>query len=725
MKKYLLLFVFLATALFISGQERKVLFLSSYNPSFPSYYKQLEGLRTYLPNGSVTIDEEFMDTKRLGGGEENILNFYTRLKYKTERLNPYDLVILGDDHALLFMQRYGKELFPGIPYVFLGINDIDNGLSEKENPLSTGVLEKKSYADTLRLITNQNSHGTAIYIICDGTVSGQADLNNLLQEESRTHTLPLVLFSLEDHSFEELYQSLSSLDPKEPILLLSLYEDKNGTRLEFSESFDLIYEQANGPIYHLWEHGFGRGILGGCVVNHVRQGEEAGKLALRILEGESPSQIPILEESPNIYLFDYKELQKNRSFKRNLPEEYELINSPFISRQRLNTIIVILALSLLAFLLVIMAFVHLNGKVKESRDRFAMFFDDNPVNLILVDPDNGQIKDANKAAVDFYGYSYEELTNLKIYEINQFSTPEINRGMEKASADRQNYFIFRHKLKNGEIKDVEIFSGPLKSEGKTYLLSAVHDISEKSRLQKELLQEQKINSLGYLAGGIAHDFNNLLTGILGYTDLLKAEKAYNEVYLDNILASSLKAKNLTHRILSYARGKKKIRQDISLANIVIQALEETQGILPAGIGIITDFNGSCKVKAVHSEMVQVIQNLLSNAVQSMEKRKGQIHICINPMEVDEHNSANYKGLSYGYYEVLEVEDQGKGMSEEAQSQLFDPYFTTKQKVRGTGLGLALVRSIVDEMDGLIKVESALNKGTLFKVYLPSARTPNI
>ncbi|MDC7222504.1 MAG: HAMP domain-containing sensor histidine kinase, partial [Spirochaetales bacterium] len=187
-----------------------------------------------------------------------------------------------------------------------------------------------------------------------------------------------------------------------------------------------------------------------------------------------------------------------------------------------------------------------------------------------------------------------------------------------------------------------------------------------------------------------------------------------------ILQSSEKAKDLTQKILTYARGKEKTRERISLEKVVRECLEESKPALPDRIRLHLEFEGPGQVYADRSEMYQIIQNLISNGVQAMENREGDLTVRIKPFWVSNSPGENLRGLSAGLYQLLEIEDSGIGIPRESFDKLFDPYYSTKELGTGTGLGLALVQSIVEEEEGIIQVESRYGEGSLFRVYLPAA-----
>ena len=347
----------------LAARDYHILFISSYHPSYSTYDDQIRGIRSAFADRGIILDEEFMDTKRLER-EERISCFLPYLSEKLLKLPPYDLVITADDNAFFFMKDYGDKLFPRIPWVFLGLNDKEAGINEKENPLSTGVLEYVSFRETMELMVSQFPDAGKIVLICDGTPSGKADLSTFRRERENLPPVDYQLITLEENSFQEMESLLAGQAPETPILLISAFLDKTGKRLDFYESLEMIYASATGPVYHLWRHGIGQGILGGYVVDHKQQGIEAGRLAKLILEGTPPDDLPLIEKSPNKYLFDWKEMKRWRITRRELPEGSEITGDPM--ENRLVRIIAFLTLLALFLVLMLLVYHHLYLKLRSA-----------------------------------------------------------------------------------------------------------------------------------------------------------------------------------------------------------------------------------------------------------------------------------------------------------------------------------------------------------------------
>lgn len=276
---------------------------------------------------------------------------------------------------------------------------------------------------------------------------------------------------------------------------------------------------------------------------------------------------------------------------------------------------------------------------------------------------------------------------------------------------------------------VEVRKIPVIEDGLvTRVLTVIRDLTttlqaqrEHERLQENLRQVQRLESIGRLAGGIAHDFNNLLTPILGYTELAQ-EKAEGNDSLSNdlqrISSAAARARDLTQQLLALGR-KQVLRMQILDLNQVCGEFEPMlRRIIGGDIVIETIYEPDLwPVKADPSLLQQVIMNLVLNARDAMPQG-GPITIETARVLVDQDWARLHPGASAGPHVLLSVADRGSGMSEVTLSRAFDPFYTTKEKGKGTGLGLAMVMGLVQQHGGFIHVESALGRGTIFRIYLP-------
>ncbi|MEK6775378.1 MAG: ATP-binding protein [bacterium] len=246
---------------------------------------------------------------------------------------------------------------------------------------------------------------------------------------------------------------------------------------------------------------------------------------------------------------------------------------------------------------------------------------------------------------------------------------------------------------------------------------------EQQRLQSQLNQSQKMESIGQLAGGTAHDFNNLLTSILGYSDLvlndLPEDHPLRE-YLGIIKGSAEKAAELTRDLLAFSRKQMLDMKVISLNTIVEQMGKMLQRVITENIVLDLKTSPIMNVMADAGQIEQVLMNLVINARDAMPGG-GCLTIETADVRLDRNYAQRHESVQPGPYVMLAVTDTGEGMSPEVQEKIFDPFFTTKEKGRGTGLGLSMVYGIVKQHTGYIWVYSEAGKGTTFKIYLPAVQ----
>jgi PAS domain S-box-containing protein len=246
---------------------------------------------------------------------------------------------------------------------------------------------------------------------------------------------------------------------------------------------------------------------------------------------------------------------------------------------------------------------------------------------------------------------------------------------------------------------------------------------EKKKLEIQLQQAQKMEAIGALAGGIAHDFNNILSAIIGYTELamLNEGAEHCTAELNEALKAANRAKDLVKQILAFSRQTDEERMPVKVALVAKEAVKFIRATIPSSIEIKTRIDEkSGAVLANSVELHQIIMNLCTNAHHAIGEQAGLLEVAVQNTEVGLSQRNNLIDLEIGSYVRISVKDTGYGMTPDVIKRIFDPYFTTKEKGVGTGLGLAVVHGIVKKYGGSIKVKSELGKGTTFHIYLPKA-----
>ncbi len=257
------------------------------------------------------------------------------------------------------------------------------------------------------------------------------------------------------------------------------------------------------------------------------------------------------------------------------------------------------------------------------------------------------------------------------------------------------------------------------------VLGIGRDITERKKLEEQVLHTQKMKAIGTLAGGIAHDFNNILSSVMGYTELALfslPEKSQATDQLNHVFTASLRAKDLIGQILTSSRQMNQDQQSrpVQAGLIVKEALKLIQSTFPSTIQLHTEITSGGMLFIDPGQLYQIVMNLCTNARYAMQEDGGSLTVTLKDMDIEPHAEVLDQNpeLRPGPYIRLSVEDTGHGMPPEVMQRIFEPYFTTREKDVGAGLGLAMVHGITKSCGGAIVVESHQGKGTILILYLP-------
>ena len=263
-------------------------------------------------------------------------------------------------------------------------------------------------------------------------------------------------------------------------------------------------------------------------------------------------------------------------------------------------------------------------------------------------------------------------------------------------------------------------------DGSIGKLEIFRDITEHKKLEAQLRQAQKMESIGTLAGGIAHDFNNILYSLTGYTELAlddteKGTRLHNN--LQEVFSAEKCASDLVKQILTFSRQTEAEKKSVKVQSVVKEVIKLLKTSIPTTIEIRQNIDADCKpVLADPTQIHQVVMNLATNAYHAMREKGGVLNINVAKEKISMDDSASYPDLTPGTYIKLTVSDTGHGIDKAIIEKIFDPYFTTKPPGQGTGMGLSIIHGIVKSHGGDIKVYSEPGKGTEFYVYFPLIET---
>jgi PAS domain S-box-containing protein len=373
--------------------------------------------------------------------------------------------------------------------------------------------------------------------------------------------------------------------------------------------------------------------------------------------------------------------------------------------------------------------------LRRSEARFRNLFEHNVAIKMILDPGTGAIVDANHAAAAFYGWSRDQLRRMRIQEINTLTPAEVEREMARARGLGDTRFEFRHRIADGSIRDVDVFTSRFELDGRDFLHSIVHDSTARRQAERALRVAQarlavtaRLASMGTLVAGVAHEINNPLAAALSGQELAsravrelcdrlrgggpvdREAEARNLEEVVGVLDDSQEAARRIARIvkdLGILGRTSPGRTQVRLIDVVNLAARWFPAVMVDPAHITVEDQGGPPVMASPGQIEQVVLNLVTNAARATpEGRRGGIVVRVGQGNPDMAR--------------LEVTDRGVGIAPELLGRVFDPFFTTREVGQGSGLGLSICHAIVSDHGGTLTVESEVGKGSVFRLELPAA-----
>lgn len=377
--------------------------------------------------------------------------------------------------------------------------------------------------------------------------------------------------------------------------------------------------------------------------------------------------------------------------------------------------------------------------LKQSEERFSRVFAASPVAIGTITLDRGRFQDVNESFLKMLGYERDEVIGSTDIDLNIWLEPkDRQRIIEQANGQSVRDVQCQLRSKNGQVREALIAAELIELNVEKTLLTAVelvperclllmiHDNTERLNLEAQLRQAQKMEGFGQLAAGIAHDFNNVLTVIQGHAARLRkpdGNSASIAESIEHVSVAADRAAKLTRQLLTFCRKQAVVSKVIQLNDTVTHISKMLERVLGADIALKLKLGRDLQPIYADSGMIeQIIMNLACNSRDAME-RGGQLTISTSTVKITPADVQRRPKARLGVHVCITVTDTGCGMKPETLRRIFEPFYTTKDVGKGTGLGLATVYGIVDQHRGWLEVDSVIGKGTTFNVYIPASDKP--
>ncbi|MBF0210303.1 MAG: response regulator [Desulfamplus sp.] len=776
----------------------KILIFHSYHQGYEwndSVHKGIiENLNT---TDNTIIYTEHLDAQQNSSKEYlDLMEALYKNKYKSKQIF-FDLIIVSDDNALQFLKAkkdiFETETETTPPIVFCGINNFDpknfEGLTNY-----TGVNEQISVKETLELAFKLRPNAKKVAVVVGSSITEQRNLK-IFQETISEVQIRLPLNYLNKLELDELKNRLKDYDIDDILIVLGpLLSTPSGKTYSVKETIESIKSSSEAAIFGFWDFMLPFGALGGKVNHGYSQGQWASRIATRILNGTPVSEIPVQMISPNKFVFNDAALEKYNISYKMLPPKSIIMNKT--AKGLIKEWDAIAQNSFFGYEM----FEKHGTMMWLSDPKTGIIIDANQAaidyygyptltgmrlsDINLLSPDdtfklmqrarNGELNnfqlrhrlaDGRIITVEIHTYPIKVSGNTILFAIINDITSKLEA--EAAVKNRDSLvrarevaiffilllaFLFQSALifyLYQNIKKLKSAEERIKrSNDELRQLIKEREIAEEERekLQGQLIQSQKMESVGRLAGGVAHDFNNMLGVILGHSEL-----ALHEVNTNNRLHQSLeeirkaakRSADLTRQLLAFARKQTAAPKVLNLNQTVDSMLKMLNRLIGENIELIwLPCENLWRVLIDPSQIDQILANLCVNAKDAIAG-SGKVIIetknitfessdCVEQLKhtdiiiTSNHEMRkDHEGCIQGDFVVLTVSDNGCGMDKDTLDRIFEPFFTTKDISKGTGLGLATVYGIVKQNSGFINVYSEPNgknggnsSGTTFTIYLP-------
>mgnify|MGYP000420881155 CR=1 FL=1 len=732
LKRYIFLLLFFIT--FVNASNtREVLLLHSYHKG----YKWSDDISTaietkFSPYKNINLTTVYMDTKKIA--TPTYLDKLARLYKEQFEKRDFDLILVSDNNAFDFVIRYHEFLFKDLPVLFCGINNFDKVFLQENNmqKYMTGIVEQVDIEKNFELILNLHPNLKKLIIINDFSKTGQAirrDLRSIIPKfKSRIKDIEYI----DNMDMKDIKTKLKNAKKDTVILFVLLFKDKTGKFFTYKESLQEIKSVSKVPTYGLWDFYLDYGIVGGLLTSARAQGEAISQMALEVLGGKKIKDIPIIEKSPNRFMFDYNELSRFDIKIQNYLDEYKytIVNRPFSFYREYRALVNGTGFVFIIFIILIVLMKRnirsrqLVEKDLSNQLRFDKVLLDtlpNPIyyknidgrflgcNIAFANLTNHKRKDViGKTAFDFFPNDLAvKNTNIdkKLLKTLGSNTSELTLHLHDKG---MRYFI----LNKAVYENIDGSVGGI--------VCIMDDITERIQQKQFLIQQSKLAEMGDMVAAIAHQWNEPLVELSAEVQDIELSFMLNELkdtQVKDFVKDSMIQIQYMSKTLSDFRNFLKPSTKKTLFGIR-KSLDEIFEIIGkqvfySNINLDIDYeseNMNILLFGYENEFKQVLLNLINNAKNKIIEKNGMNGdkgtISINITCDDKYNS-------------IEIIDDAGAIPQNIINLIFDPYFTTKKE--GTGFGLYMAKLIIeDKMNGKISVKND-NEKVKFMIKLPNSQ----
>ena len=751
MLKLSILLFLLINLNFAEGLQKKtILFINSYHLGYRWTDDVTEGfIESFTPNDPyIDIHVEYMDLKNFNSPEYiNMQKELLKYKYKDKKI---DVVVINDNNALELVKTYRKELIPDVPIVFCGINQFSDSLIYGMKNI-TGVAEDYDIRKTLNLALKLHPQTESIAVVCDSSKIGKSNYMEFKKIEegySEKYKFIDIVYWTES----ELIYALRTLPKNTLVMRFATWHTRDGVFLSDTRIGEIWDNYCMAPTYTSLGYMVRDGVLGGMLNIGQIHGKIVAEMCYKILNGVSADSIPIVRNSPTRPIFDYRMMQRFGIKESMLPPETIIINKTLTFYEKYRNVVwlaVIVILILSGFVLVLSINIILRKKAQstlmEKEKQYRTLVETIPHGILEIDKES-KITFANTALKKNFHYSDSELIGRSLYDFIPENQYEITKKTidnifkERVSSSQ---YIGKYYTKHGTPLYMQIdWAYKRDAQGVVSgFISIVSDITKRIKAEKEakikqeqLIQADKMVALGTLVSGVAHEINNPNNFIILNIPILKkvwisilpildeyyekhkefqiARFPYEQMrqeYFEicsNILDGATRIKAIVKDLKEYSGKEVEGTMELIDINKVILSCINLLGNNIKKYTNNLELQLGEKLPLVlgnYQHFEQILINLIQNACQALKNRDQSVLI---------------KSIQNNSHVEIHVIDSGVGISKESLSRIFDPFYTTKRDVGGTGLGLSVSNNLVQKYNGSLSFVSEVGKGTTAIISFP-------